>query len=85
MLVRDRVGYDIVVIDMPFANIWRNRLWPAGGRRRDLGCLQKGAVGFLTCGERLAFFNAYRGSVAKLTREDKALLREVDGFVKRNF
>lgn len=85
LLLTQREGrHELSVIDVPFAGIWRNRLIPSVGRRRDFACLQKGAVGFLTPGERLAFYRAYRGS-GRLEPADKSFLRAVTAYVKGEF
>ena len=68
MLLTREGGRSVVnVIDVPFAGIWRWRLFPRAGRVRDLASLLKWARLLLTRTERMRFAKAYGA--------DKALLR----------
>ena len=69
-------GYEVTLIDVPFAHIWRNRLLPEVGKRRDFGCLAKGAVRLLTRTERIRFYRTYE-QLGKLTPDDKRFLRSL--------
>ncbi len=77
-------GYALYVIDVPFARIWRSRFWPARAMRRDLACLQQGALRLLSHTERLRFYRAY-SSVERLGRDDRAFLRGVDRYQKTHY
>jgi len=77
LLTKGYSGYEIHLIDVPFARIWRNRLRPEAGRLRDFACLAKGAAGFLTPGEQMAFYLAYRANSEKLEPSEKEFLRRV--------
>lgn len=59
LLSKETLGYELWVIDVPFAHIWRNRLMPDRAKVRDFACLAKGAVKLLTRTERLRFCKAY--------------------------
>jgi hypothetical protein len=83
LLARGAAGYEIHVIDVPFARIWRNRLRPEAGRRRDFACLEKGAVGFISRTERMRFVRAYMATGERLSRADKSFLRSVTREVAR--
>jgi hypothetical protein len=78
LLSKERSGYALWVIDVPFAHIWRNRLNPEGGKVRDFACLAKGAVKLLTCAERMRFCRAYGETT-------KAFLKQVEDYRKRHY
>lgn len=77
LLSRDADGYALHVIDVPFAGIWRYRLFPEAGRIRDLAVLMKGARRLLTKTERLRFARAYGA--------DRALLRAAQEYQERHY
>lgn len=78
LLTRGAAGYVVWVIDVPFAHIWRNRLFPTAGRVRDFACLAKGAVKLLTRAERMRFARAYGDA-------DKGFLNAVEEYRRRNY
>jgi len=78
LLSKDRAGYALWVIDVPFAHIWRNRLMPDPAKVRDFACLAKGAVKLLTRTERMRFCKAYGET-------GKDFLRRVEAYRKRNY
>lgn len=77
LLTRDGERYTLHVIDVPFAGIWRWRLFPRGGRIRDLASLIKWARPLLTRTERMRFARAYGA--------DHALLREAQRYQERYY
>ena len=78
MLSRGTAGYELWVIDVPFAHIWRNRLLPHHAKVRDFACLAKGAVKLLTRAERMRFCKAY----GETGRE---FLRAVESYRRRHY
>jgi hypothetical protein len=78
LLSKERAGYQLWVIDVPFAHIWRNRLTPDRAKVRDFACLAKGAVKLLTRTERMRFCRAY-GEV------NRAFLASVEDYRRRNY
>jgi hypothetical protein len=60
--------YRLHVIDVPFAGIWRWRLFPGAGRVRDLALLMKGARQLLSRTERMRFARAYGAARPLLAR-----------------
>jgi hypothetical protein len=77
LLARDEERYALYLIDVPFAGIWRYRLFPGAGRVRDLGCLMRGARRLLTRTERMLFAVAYGA--------DRALLRAAQSYQERHY
>jgi hypothetical protein len=75
LLTKGVGGYELHLIDVPFAHIWRNRLRPEAGRLRDFACLLKGAVTLLTKTERMRFYRAYSGEEGRLRADERAFLR----------
>ena len=78
LLSRGPSGYELWVIDVPFAHIWRNRLMPDRAKVRDFACLAKGAVKLLTRTERMRFCKAYGDT-------GKEFLRQVEAYRKKNY
>src|SRR5213078_267692 len=72
LLTRDGGRYALNVIDVPFAGIWRWRMFPRAGRVRDLASLLKWGRLLLTRTERMRFAKAYGA--------DKALLRSAQAY-----
>lgn len=75
LLTRDGDRYAVTVIDVPFAGIWRWRLFPRAGRVRDLASLMKWARVLLTRTERMRFARAYGA--------DHRLLRDAQSYQER--
>jgi hypothetical protein len=77
LLTREGDRYALHVIDVPFAGIWRWRLFPRAGRARDLASLMKWARVLLTRAERMRFARAYGA--------DRALLRQAQAYQERHY
>jgi hypothetical protein len=77
LLTRDGGRSVVNVIDVPFAGIWRWRLFPRAGRVRDLASLLKWARLLLTRTERMRFAKAYGA--------DKALLRSAQAYQEKYY
>lgn len=77
LLTRDGDRYAVNVIDVPFAGIWRWRLFPRAGRVRDLASLLKWARQLLTRTELLRFAKAYGA--------DRDLLRAAQAYQERYY
>ena len=77
LLRREGDRYRLSVIDVPFAGIWRWRLFPRGGRVRDLAVLMKGARALLSRAERMRFARAYGA--------DRALLRSAQAYQEHHY
>jgi hypothetical protein len=77
LLAREGEGHKLYVIDVPFAGIWRWRLFPCAGRVRDLAVLMKGARQLLSRTERMRFARAYGA--------DRALLRKAQAYQERHY
>jgi len=77
LLTREGDRYAVHVIDVPFAGIWRWKLFPRAGRVRDLASLMKWARVLLTRAERMRFARAYGA--------DPALLRRAQGYQERHY
>ncbi len=77
LLAREGGGHKLYVIDVPFAGIWRWRLFPRAGRVRDLAVLMKGARQLLSRTERMRFARAYGA--------DRALLRKAQDYQERHY
>ncbi len=77
LLAREGDGHALYVIDVPFAGIWRWRLFPGAGRVRDLAVLMKGARQLLSRTERMRFARAYGA--------DRALLRKAQAYQERHY
>src|SRR6185436_4805033 len=77
LLTRREGRYAIHVIDVPFAGIWRWRLFPRAGKVRDLASLLKWARLLLTRTERMRFARAYGA--------DRALLRSAQDYQERYY
>ena len=77
LLAREGDGHKLYVIDVPFAGIWRWRLFPRTGRVRDLALLMKGARELLSRTERMRFARAYGA--------DRALLRKAQAYQERHY
>ena len=78
LLSRGAAGYELWVIDVPFAHIWRNRLMPGRGKVRDFACLAKGAVKLLTRTERMRFCRSYGDT-------SKGFLKQVEAYRVKNY
>jgi hypothetical protein len=78
LLSRGASGYELWVIDVPFAHIWRNRLMPGPATVRDFATLAKGAVKLLSRSERMRFCKAYG-------RTDRSFLEAVDSYRRRHY
>src|SRR5262249_53265819 len=77
LLTRQDGRYAVNVIDVPFAGIWRWRLFPRAGRVRDLASLLKWSRLLLTRTERMRFAKAYGA--------DRALLRSAQEYQERYY
>jgi hypothetical protein len=77
LLSNDAGRWRLHVIDVPFAGIWRWRLFPRAGRVRDLALLMKGARALLSRTERMRF--------AKVYGADRALLRAARAYQERHY
>lgn len=77
LLTREGERYALNVIDVPFAGIWRWKLFPRAGRVRDLASLMKWARVLLTRTERMRF--------ARLYGADHALLRDTQAYQDRHY
>jgi len=77
LLTREGGRYAIHLIDVPFAGIWRWRLFPRAGRVRDLASLLKWGRLLLTRPEMLRFAKAYGA--------DRALLRSAQDYQERYY
>lgn len=77
LLTRQNGGYELHLIDVPFAGIFRHRLFPGIARVRDLACLLKGARTLLSPRERIRFVRAYGAS--------RSLLRSVQIYQERYY
>lgn len=69
--------HELHVIDVPFAGIWRWRLFPRAGRIRDLALILKWARGVLSRTERMRFARAYGA--------DRALLRAAQAYQEKHY
>lgn len=77
LLTREGERYAVHVIDVPFAGIWRWKLFPRAGRVRDLASLLKWGRALLTRTERMRF--------ARIYGADRALLREAQAYQERYY
>ncbi len=77
LLSKEGDRYLLTVIDVPFAGIWRWRLFPGAGRVRDLAVLMRGARQLLSRTERMRFARAYGA--------DRALLRKAQAYQERHY
>ncbi|MBI3856584.1 MAG: hypothetical protein HY293_12930 [Planctomycetes bacterium] len=77
LLTKSGDAYALNVIDVPFAGIWRWKLFPRAGRVRDLASLLKWARLLLSKTERLRFARAYGA--------DPALLRSAQAYQERYY
>jgi len=77
LLTREDGRSVINVIDVPFAGIWRWRLFPRAGQVRDLASLLKWSRLLLTKTERMRF--------AKVYGADKALLRSAQAYQEKYY
>lgn len=77
LLTRAGGRYELSVIDVPFAGIWRWKIFPRAGRVRDLASLLKWARLLLTRTERMRFAKAYGA--------DRALLRSAQAYQERDY
>ena len=71
LLAREGGEYRLYVIDVPFAGIWRWRIFRGSGRVRDLAVLMRAARQLLSRTERMRFARAY-GAGAELLRKAQA-------------
>lgn len=78
LLSRGAAGYELWVIDVPFAHIWRNRLMPDRAKVRDFACLAKGAVKLLTRTERMRFCRSYGDT-------GREFLKHVEAYRRKNY
>lgn len=77
LLTRDGERYALNVIDVPFAGIWRWKMFPRAGRIRDLATLLKWARVLLSRTERMRFAKEYGA--------DRALLRSAQAYQERHY
>jgi hypothetical protein len=77
LLTREGDAYRVNVIDVPFAGIWRWRLFPRAGAVRDLASLMKWARQLLTKTERMRFAKRYGA--------DHGLLRAAQAYQERYY
>jgi hypothetical protein len=78
LLSKGAAGYELWVIDVPFAHIWRNRLLPDQAKVRDFATLAKGAVKLLSKAERVRFLKAYG-------MRDRGFVKKVNEYLARNY
>jgi hypothetical protein len=77
LLTRSGAGYEINLIDVPFAGIWRWRIFSRAGRVRDLATLLKWARQLLSRTERMRFAKAYGA--------DRSLIRSAQAYQERHY
>jgi len=77
LLTKEGDRYAVHVIDVPFAGIWRWKLFPRAGRVRDLASLLKWGRALLSRTERMRF--------ARIYGADRALLREAQAYQERYY
>ena len=77
LLAKEGDAYALHVIDVPFAGIWRHRLFPGLGRIRDLAVLMKGARQLLSKTDRMRFARAYGA--------DRALLQAARAYQEKHY
>ncbi len=77
LLAREEGEYRLYVIDVPFAGIWRWRIFREGGRVRDLAILMRAARRLLGRTERMRFARTYGA--------DAALLRKAQAYQERYY
>ncbi len=77
LLAREDGRYRLYVIDVPFAGIWRYRIFPDAGRVRDLALLMRGGRRLLGRAERMRFARAYGA--------DRNLLRRAQAYQERYY
>lgn len=77
LLTKDGDRYAIQVIDVPFAGIWRWRIFPRAGRIRDLASVMKWARVLLSRTERMRFARAYGA--------DRDLLRAAQAYQEKYY
>ncbi|HLY09677.1 MAG TPA: lipopolysaccharide kinase InaA family protein [Planctomycetota bacterium] len=77
LLTREGDRYRLNVIDVPFAGIWRWRLFPRAGAARDLASLLKWARLLLSRTERMRF--------AKIYGADRELLRAAQAYQEKYY
>jgi hypothetical protein len=69
--------YELHLIDVPFAGIWRWKVLPRGGRIRDLALLMKWARVLLTRTQRMRFARAYGA--------DRSLMRAAQAYQEKHY
>lgn len=67
----------LYVLDVPFAGIWRYRIFRRAGRVRDLACLMRVGRMLLSKTDRMRFARAYGA--------DRALLRRAQDYQERHY
>ncbi len=67
----------LYVLDVPFAGIWRYRIFRRAGRVRDLACLMRVGRMLLSKTDRMRFARAYGA--------DRALLRRAQAYQERHY
>jgi tRNA A-37 threonylcarbamoyl transferase component Bud32 len=77
LLSREGERWVLTVIDVPFAGIWRWRLFPGAGRVRDLAVLMRGARRLLSRTDRMRFARAYGA--------DRGLLCRAQAYQERHY
>jgi hypothetical protein len=77
LLTREGGRYALNLIDVPFAGIWRWKLFPRAGRVRDLASLLKWARLLISRTERMRFAKAYGA--------DHALIRSAQAYQERYY
>ncbi len=77
LLAKHDGGYGIYVIDVPFAGIWRYRIFRGAGRIRDIAVLMRIARRLLTRTERMRFARAYGA--------DRGLLRRAQSYQETHY
>lgn len=77
LLTQAQGRYEIHLIDVPFAGIWRWKMFPRAGRVRDLATLLKWARQLLSRSERLRFAKAYGA--------DRSLMRAAQAYQERHY
>jgi hypothetical protein len=77
LLSCDGGRYALHLIDVPFAGIWRWKMFPRGGRVRDLALLMKWSRQLLTRTERMRFARAYGA--------DRSLMRAAQAYQEKHY
>lgn len=77
LLGRRNGRWALYVLDVPFAGIWRYRIFRRSGRVRDLACLARVGRMLLSRTDRMRFARAYGA--------DRALLRRAQAYQEKHY